>query len=92
MDERWHVESKMRTSGNTAGTWDSVRAASPPSKAAQRDHLVISSCPPADCGCAGCSTTSVLRANGTRSRQEVCLLPLLHAPVAWLAGVFLEHS
>ena len=24
MDEQWHVESKMRTSGNTAGTWDSV--------------------------------------------------------------------
>ena len=24
MDERWHVESKMRTSGTTAGTWDSV--------------------------------------------------------------------
>jgi hypothetical protein len=23
-DERWRVESKMRTSGNTAGTWDSV--------------------------------------------------------------------
>ena len=25
-DDRWRVESKMRTSGNTAGTWDSVKA------------------------------------------------------------------
>lgn len=69
MDERWHVESKMRTSGNTAGTWDSVSGTAQTSRCPIGfipASLILCAAPFADaCSLLLRSTTSARRASAT---------------------------